>query len=94
MRLMHGTTFTPFPGAQSVALGLFRNDTNGHRVLIHDGDLSGFHTDLEMLPDEGVGFFVSVNQGYCLWKLGGHKSGARLVPSSGKKPMARLGSTC
>jgi CubicO group peptidase (beta-lactamase class C family) len=58
---MHATAFVPMAGAQGVALGFFRNDTNGHRIISHDGDLSGFHSDLQLLLDDGVGFFTSVN---------------------------------
>ena len=61
LQLMHSSIFVPMPGAQGVALGLFRGDYNGHRVIGHAGDLSGFHADLELLPDEGVGYFVAVN---------------------------------
>ena len=60
-QLMHTTAFVPMAGAQGVALGFFRNDTNGHRIITHDGDLSGFHSDLQLLLDDGVGFFTSVN---------------------------------
>jgi CubicO group peptidase (beta-lactamase class C family) len=58
---MHTTTFTPLPGALGTTLGFFHNDMNGYRVIAHDGDLSGFHSDVELLPDNGVGFFLSVN---------------------------------
>lgn len=58
---MHATAFVPLAGAQGIALGFFRNDTNGHRIITHDGDLSGFHSDLQLLLDDGVGFFTSVN---------------------------------
>jgi CubicO group peptidase (beta-lactamase class C family) len=60
-QLMHATAFVPIAGAQGITLGFFRNDTNDHRIIAHDGDLSGFHTDLELLLDDGVGFFTSVN---------------------------------
>ena len=60
-QLMHATAFVPVAGAQGIALGFFRNDTNGHRIISHDGDLSGFHSDLQLLLDDGVGFFTSVN---------------------------------
>lgn len=71
---MQAVAFSPFAGAQGVALGLFRNDINGQRVLQHDGDLSGFHTDMELLPDDGVGVFVSLNgdgRGAVMGALGG-----------------------
>jgi CubicO group peptidase (beta-lactamase class C family) len=60
-QLMHAPAFYPLPGAPAMALGFFRGDYNGRRVLAHAGDLTGFHADLELLPDEGVGFFIGLN---------------------------------
>lgn len=59
--LMHKVAFAPMPGAQGTALGFFRSDYNGRRILSHGGDGTGFHTDLQLVPEEGVGFFLSVN---------------------------------
>jgi CubicO group peptidase (beta-lactamase class C family) len=61
MRLMHTPAFVPLPGAQGIALGFFRGDYNGHRVIGHPGDKSGFHMDLQLLPDDGVGYFIALN---------------------------------
>ena len=60
-QLMHSYEFVPLPGAQPIALGFFRADYNGHRVIGHPGDKSGFHADLQLLPDAGVGYFIAVN---------------------------------
>jgi CubicO group peptidase (beta-lactamase class C family) len=60
-QLMHAPAFVAVPGAQSVALGFFGMDYNDRRVITHMGDISGFHADVELLPDEGVGFFMAVN---------------------------------
>ena len=60
-RLMHTHEFVPLAGAQPIALGFFRADYNGHRVIGHSGDKSGFHTDMQLLPDAGVGYFIAVN---------------------------------
>jgi hypothetical protein len=59
--LMHTPAFTPMPGARGTALGFFRMDYNGHRIIVHDGDATASHTDMELLLDDGVGFFSSVN---------------------------------
>ena len=42
-------------------LGFYESDTNGHRVISHGGDTELFHSDLNLLPDDNVGFFFSVN---------------------------------
>ena len=55
------SAFTPMPGAQPTALGFFRGDRNGHRILLHDGDGTGAHADMELLMDDRVGFFSVVN---------------------------------
>jgi Beta-lactamase len=60
-QLMQTTAFTPLPGAQGIALGFFRADYNSYRVIGHSGDKSGFHSDLQLLPDAGVGYFIAVN---------------------------------
>ncbi len=60
-RQMQTTAFVPMPGAQGIALGLFHQDRNGHEVIGHYGDDAGFHTDLELMPQEGVGYFMAVN---------------------------------
>lgn len=59
--LMHAPAFEPVPGANPVALGFFRTDRNGRRILAHAGDIEGFHADLQLLPDDGVGFFLVIN---------------------------------
>jgi hypothetical protein len=59
--LMHTPAFTPMPGAHGTALGFFRMDYNGHRIIDHGGDATASHSDMELLLDDGVGFFSSVN---------------------------------
>lgn len=44
-----------------MTLGFFERDRNGHRVLSHGGDLTAFHAQLEIYPDDGAGIFVSLN---------------------------------
>ena len=61
LQLMHSPAFVAIPGAQPVALGLFRADYKGHRVLGHSGDGEGAHAEMKLLPDENVGIFTAVN---------------------------------
>ena len=59
--LMHAPAFVPIPGAQPIALGLFRADRNGHRVIGHSGDGEGAHALMNLLPDEKIGVFIAMN---------------------------------
>jgi CubicO group peptidase (beta-lactamase class C family) len=59
--LMQAPAFVRVPGAPPLGLGFFRNDYNGHPIVAHDGDSSGFHTDMELLFKDGIGFFSCVN---------------------------------
>ena len=34
-------------------------NTNGRRIIAHGGDIGGFSTQMVLLPDEGVGFYVA-----------------------------------
>ena len=51
----------PIPGAQPVALGLFRTDYNGHRIIGHSGDGEGAHAEMKLLLDQNVGIFAAIN---------------------------------
>lgn len=61
LQLMHAPSFVPIPGAQPIALGLFRADYKGLRALGHSGDGEGAHAEMKLLPDENVGIFIAVN---------------------------------
>jgi CubicO group peptidase (beta-lactamase class C family) len=43
------------------ALGFYEESRNGHRIIGHAGDTEYFHSDLHLIPDANVGFFVSYN---------------------------------
>jgi CubicO group peptidase (beta-lactamase class C family) len=60
-QLMHATANTPIPGAQSMSLGFYQSNINGHRVVSHGGDTVAFHSDLHLFVDDGVGLYVSFN---------------------------------
>jgi CubicO group peptidase (beta-lactamase class C family) len=61
-REMHRQHFTQHPRLPGSAYGFFERFQNGRRSLEHAGDLGGFASLLFLLPDEGVGFFVSYNR--------------------------------
>ena len=44
-----------------MCLGFYEETRNGHRIIGHGGDTNYFHSDLHLMPDTGVGFFVSYN---------------------------------
>lgn len=60
-RLMHSSTLSPPEGFATLAHGFFRGRENGRTIIGHGGDTIVFHTDLNLLPDENVGIFVSFN---------------------------------
>ena len=61
LQLMHRQSFQATPPLPGFALGFYREDRNGHAVIAHEGDTNLFHTNLELILDQHVGFFISVN---------------------------------
>jgi len=59
--LMHRQSFQATPPLPGFALGFYHEDRNGHEVIAHEGDTNFFHSNLELLLDEHVGFFIAVN---------------------------------
>ncbi|MDP2915616.1 MAG: serine hydrolase domain-containing protein [Candidatus Aminicenantes bacterium] len=49
------------PPLNGMALGFYHEDRNGHQIVGHAGDTAAFHSDLHILPDDGVGLFISLN---------------------------------
>jgi CubicO group peptidase (beta-lactamase class C family) len=43
------------------ALGFYEESRNGHRIIGHGGDTEVFHSDLHLMVNDNVGFFVSYN---------------------------------
>lgn len=60
-RLMHSTQFHNIPQLNGMALGFYEETRNGHRIIGHGGDTECFHTDLHLIPDASLGFFISYN---------------------------------
>lgn len=51
----------PDPRLPGIGLGFFREELGGHRVVGHDGRLPGFHAQLLLAPDDGVGVIGLTN---------------------------------
>ena len=62
-RLMHSRLFALDDAANGMCYGFYEESRNGHRIIGHAGDTIAFHSDLHLIPDTGVGFFVSYNSG-------------------------------
>ena len=62
-RLMHSRLFALDPAANAMCYGFYEESRNGQRIIGHGGDTIAFHSDLHLIPDTGVGFFVSYNSG-------------------------------
>ena len=60
-RLMHSRLFALDPAANGMCYGFYEESRNGRRIIGHGGDTVYFHSDLHLIPDAGVGFFVSYN---------------------------------
>jgi len=60
-RQMHAPQKQYVPPLNGMALGFYHEDRNGHEVIGHGGDTVAFHSDLHLLPNDGVGIFISMN---------------------------------
>jgi CubicO group peptidase (beta-lactamase class C family) len=59
--LMHSAQFGVIPSLPHMCLGFYEQTRNGHRMVGHGGDTQYFHSDLYLMPDQDLGFFVSFN---------------------------------
>lgn len=60
-QLMQTPSETALPGFGTMAHGFFHESRNGRTLIGHGGDTLFFHTELDLLPQEGVGIFYSFN---------------------------------
>ena len=58
---MHSASEIAPPGFATMAHGFFRETHNDRVVIGHGGDTVVFHTELDLLPTEGVGIFYTFN---------------------------------
>jgi CubicO group peptidase (beta-lactamase class C family) len=59
--LMQTRQFGHDPRLPGFALGFYEQSSHGLRLVGHGGDTGWFHTDLSLIPSEGVGVFLSTN---------------------------------
>jgi CubicO group peptidase (beta-lactamase class C family) len=55
--------YQPDPRLPGMGLGFFREDLSIHRIVGHDGILTGFRSDMELAPEKGVGVVALANTG-------------------------------
>jgi CubicO group peptidase (beta-lactamase class C family) len=60
-QLMHSRTFGLSPDMNGMAYGFYEESRNGLRILGHGGDTQWFHSDLHLVPEKNLGFFISYN---------------------------------
>lgn len=61
VRLMHSRLFALDDAANAMCYGFYEETRNGQRIIGHGGDTIYFHSDLHLLVDQKVGFFISYN---------------------------------
>ncbi len=60
-QVMHARQRSDQAQMNGMALGFYEESRNGHRIIGHGGDTQWFHSDLHLMPDQKLGFFVSYN---------------------------------
>src|SRR5690554_324948 len=58
---MHRTGQASIGPLNQMMLGFYETSLNGHFTIAHGGDTQWFHSDLRLFPDDGIGYFVSMN---------------------------------
>ena len=62
-RLMHSRLFALDDNANAMCYGFYEESRNGQRIIGHGGDTIYFHSDLHLVLDQKLGFYVSYNSG-------------------------------
>ena len=60
-RMMHTAALNNLPPLNSMLLGFYQMNRNGHRIIGHAGDTQWFHSELTLFLDDHVGLYVSLN---------------------------------
>jgi hypothetical protein len=60
-RLMHSRLFALDDAANGMCYGFYEETSNGQRIIGHGGDTIYFHSDLHLILDQKVGFYISYN---------------------------------
>lgn len=61
VKLMHSRAFGLSDALDGMCLGFYEESRNGHRIIGHGGDTVYFHSDLHLVQEANLGFFVSYN---------------------------------
>jgi CubicO group peptidase (beta-lactamase class C family) len=61
VRLMHSRLFALDDAANAMCYGFYEETRNGQRIIGHGGDTIFFHSDMHLVLDQKVGFFISYN---------------------------------
>ena len=61
VKLMHSRALGLVPEMNGMCLGFYEESRNGHRIIGHGGDTIYFHSDLHLMQDQDLGFYVSYN---------------------------------
>ncbi len=69
-KLMHSKHFTKHPKMPGIAYGFFESYQNDLPAIMHQGTISGFSSEMYLIPDEQLGILVSANstQGRSLYE--------------------------
>jgi hypothetical protein len=59
--LMHSRQSGSSPGMNGMCLGFYEESLNGERIIGHGGDTLWFHSDLHLVLNKNLGFFISMN---------------------------------
>ena len=62
-RLMHSRLFALDDNTNAMCYGFYEESRNGQRIIGHGGDTIYFHSDLHLVLDQKLGFYVSYNSG-------------------------------
>jgi CubicO group peptidase (beta-lactamase class C family) len=61
LRQLHAQAFTHHPALPGWTLGFTEYRLHGRRMIGHGGDLPGYHNQLTLVPEEGLGVFIHFN---------------------------------
>jgi CubicO group peptidase (beta-lactamase class C family) len=61
VRLMHSRQLENHPQMNAMTLGFYEMSRNGHRIIGHNGETQYFQSAVRLMPDAGVGFFITQN---------------------------------
>ncbi len=60
-RQMQSSLFRPTPGLNGMMHGLYETSSHGQLIMGHGGDTIWFHTEFMIMPEAGIGFYISTN---------------------------------